>query len=738
MGKTSSRAMAIFAMLLLVALASIVFVLPQAQVTPQRDTTMSAQAQSGGLQADTSLAQGGLTVQAAASDNWGLESIFAKDAQAASKAKSNAGDKPVCIAVLDTGFYDEHPIFAGRVLAKWNVATQKFFDYRDANPREDPLVPLEADAKNAAITPPSVFAQGSDDANHGTHAAGIAATIAPDAKLLLIRVSENNGSVPSWALYNAYKLIMAHQDDYNIRVVNFSGGHGVENMPAKGDASYDALVYEQIDDAYAAGVVTVCSAGNEGDKGSYLNYPSDYGTVVSVMSLARTSSSNPYVVERDAKSNYNASGQKTKDICAPGKSIVSAVRKSNGSYDYGAMSGTSMAAPHVAGTLALMFAANSSLTAEGAVNRLYDSATPLGNANGWSQGYGYGEVNALGAVNGGRIKGANSLYAYAGVSESYATTAAGYAGDWELKSSDANVAYVIKDKVYGKSSGTIVLTATAASNPQLTLKKAITIEPLSFSRIGESGYPLQSSNVKVKYKKPTYTGSALMPAVVVTVDGVELKAGTDYKVSFGNNVNAGANAKITVTGLGKYTGAKTYSFEILPASLLASGVTLSFSKVTYNGKARKPVATVKRLGRTLKKGSDYTVSYSGNKNAGTAKVIVKGTGNFKGSVTKTFTITKAKQPMTVKGLSKKVKYSTIRKKDQTLARPITIKKAQGSVTYVKTSGNKKISVNKKTGKVRVRKGLKKGTYKIKIRVTAAGNKNYTSAKKVVTATIVVK
>ena len=66
-------------------------------------------------------------------------------------------------------------------------------------------------------------------------------------------------------------------------------------------------------------------------------------------------------------------------------------------------------------------------------------------------------------------------------------------------------------------------------------------------------------------------------------------------------------------------------------------------------------------------------------------------------------------------------------------------KGQGAKTYVKKSGNKKITIAKKTGKVTVKKGLKKGTYKVKVKVKAAGNANYKASKvKTVTFKVIVK
>ncbi len=97
-------------------------------------------------------------------------------------------------------------------------------------------------------------------------------------------------------------------------------------------------------------------------------------------------------------------------------------------------------------------------------------------------------------------------------------------------------------------------------------------------------------------------------------------------------------------------------------------------------------------------------------------------------------------PLTAKGKTKTVKYATLKKKNVAVARKnvIAVSKAQGTVTYAKASGNKKITVNKKTGKFTVKKGLKKGTYKVRVKVTAAGNKNFAKKTKTVTVTIKVK
>lgn len=102
----------------------------------------------------------------------------------------------------------------------------------------------------------------------------------------------------------------------------------------------------------------------------------------------------------------------------------------------------------------------------------------------------------------------------------------------------------------------------------------------------------------------------------------------------------------------------------------------------------------------------------------------------------------AANPLSVKGKTATVKYSKLKKKTQTL--PVTkvitfLRKGKGEMSYVKKSGDKKIAIDQKTGTVTVKKGLKKGTYKVKATAAASGNESYLpSGEKKVTFKIKVK
>ena len=204
------------------------------------------------------------------------------------------------------------------------------------------------------------------------------------------------------------------------------------------------------------------------------------------------------------------------------------------------------------------------------------------------------------------------------------------------------------------------------------------------------------------------------------------------------------DVKVTFPGNADFTSAAaSTSFNVKATDISTVNVTLSDTAFTYNAKAQKPTVTLTN-GNVLKEGVDYTLGWSSDSpvNAGTYTVTVTGCGNYTGTVQKTFEIKKAANPLAIKAKTAKVKYSAVKKKAQTLAVSKVIKfskKGQGTLTYAKSSGNKKIAINKKTGKVTVKKGLKKGTYKVNVKVKAAGNANYSaSAYKTVTFKIKVK
>ncbi len=164
---------------------------------------------------------------------------------------------------------------------------------------------------------------------------------------------------------------------------------------------------------------------------------------------------------------------------------------------------------------------------------------------------------------------------------------------------------------------------------------------------------------------------------------------------------------------------------------------------TYTGKIQTGVAsgsnyTLTGITKATNVGT-YTVTATLTKDDNHTYIWDDGTTEVKSI---TWKINKAKNPLTIKAKKAKVIYSKLKKKNQTLSVTKVIKftgKGQGKMIYTKISGNKKIIIKKTTGKVTVRKGLKKGIYKIRVRVRAFGNANYkASAWKKVAVMIIVK
>ncbi len=130
-----------------------------------------------------------------------------------------------------------------------------------------------------------------------------------------------------------------------------------------------------------------------------------------------------------------------------------------------------------------------------------------------------------------------------------------------------------------------------------------------------------------------YNGTRYTPFALIN----KLTEGSDYTVSYGDNVNAGTDAgSITIEGLGNYTGSKTWTFDITAKTLDFSQADVDTDPKSYGyGGHIEPKAL---MPDPLKKDVDYKVSYSDNVNAGTGSITIEGLGNYTGSETWTFSI----------------------------------------------------------------------------------------------------
>lgn len=165
-------------------------------------------------------------------------------------------------------------------------------------------------------------------------------------------------------------------------------------------------------------------------------------------------------------------------------------------------------------------------------------------------------------------------------------------------------------------------------------------------------------------------------------------------------------------------------------------VTLKKSSYTYKkGTTRNPGVTsvvytdADGNAVTLVKNQDYTVTKESGEKAGTYTVTVTGIGKYAGSVSAQYTIKKATQSkIKVTTTYKAKKASAFAKKAKTYKITIKNKLGKGKVTY--TSSSKKIKVSS-NGTIKIKKGIKKGTYTIKVKVKATANyKAYTKTIKI--------
>jgi len=172
-----------------------------------------------------------------------------------------------------------------------------------------------------------------------------------------------------------------------------------------------------------------------------------------------------------------------------------------------------------------------------------------------------------------------------------------------------------------------------------------------------------------------------------------------------------------------------------------SDAEISVAGAKYTGLMLFPKVTVTYGGKELTEDVDFTAQYENNINAGPASVTITGMGRFTGDKTSNFEIAKAANTLSVKAKTGSVRYKYLKKRNQYLAvtKVITFNDpGQGALTYKKLKGTKKITIGKTTGKVTVKKKLKRKTYSVKVRITAEGDENHEPVSKIITFKVKVK
>jgi hypothetical protein len=255
----------------------------------------------------------------------------------------------IVIAILDTGIAHDHPEFAGRILPGYDFI----------NDDNDP----------------------EDDHGHGTHVAGIAAA-AIDNGVGIAGVCGFCKILPIKIL-NARKKGSPAGIEAGLR---YAADHGADiALLSLGESIGSSSVISGIAYAREHGVLIVAAAGNENSDVNF--YPAAYPGVFAVSATTRQD-------ERWPWSNYGDYVA----ISAPGDTIFSTYPDLNNEYGgYLYMSGTSMAAPFVAGLAGLVLAQDPTRSALDVTRLITSTAVDLGEP-GWDPQFGYGRIDPVAAL----------------------------------------------------------------------------------------------------------------------------------------------------------------------------------------------------------------------------------------------------------------------------------------------------------------------------------------------------
>jgi subtilisin family serine protease len=279
---------------------------------------------------------------------WGVDRI---DADLAWEVSTGSG---INVAIIDTGIDKDHPDLVDNIMGGVNFVKIKGKIIAD---------------------------QWDDDNGHGTHCAGIVAAVdndigvigvAPEAYLYGVKVLDRRGS--GYVSDVILGIQWSIEDEMDVISMSLGTSSDVQSL------------HDACDAAYAAGIVVVAAAGNSGDTDpdDDVIYPAKYSSVIAVAATDDT----------NTRASWSGDGPEV-ELAAPGVAIYSTWK--GGEYD--TKSGTSMAAPHVAGTAALVLAANPGLNPDDVRATLQAAADDLG-AEGFDNYYGHGLVDAEQAATG--------------------------------------------------------------------------------------------------------------------------------------------------------------------------------------------------------------------------------------------------------------------------------------------------------------------------------------------------
>ncbi|MDZ8139422.1 MAG: S8 family peptidase [Nostoc sp. DedQUE04] len=263
-------------------------------------------------------------------NNWGADLVKAPEVWA-----HGYTGKGVVVAVVDTGVDYNHEDLKNNIWTNSKEIAGNGIDDDGNGYIDDNYGWNFADQNNNTL----------DDNGHGTHVSGTIAGennnygvtgIAYDAKIMPVKALDSSGS----GSYSSISKGIRYAVDNGANVINLSLGGGSSNRTLESAINY----------ASSKGVIVVMAAGNDGD--SSPDYPARYASKSGIAVGAVDKNNN--LADFSNRSGTNPIAY----VTAPGVKVYSSVPNNQ----YATYSGTSMAAPHVAGIVALMLSANSNLT----------------------------------------------------------------------------------------------------------------------------------------------------------------------------------------------------------------------------------------------------------------------------------------------------------------------------------------------------------------------------------------
>ena len=176
--------------------------------------------------------------------------------------------------------------------------------------------------------------------------------------------------------------------------------------------------------------------------------------------------------------------------------------------------------------------------------------------------------------------------------------------------------------------------SSAASTSKTEAKAKSGTSTAAQSRTADAKPSLSKARISVPACE--WNGKPQKPSVSATYGGKTLRAGTDYTVSYSENTEVG-KAKATIRGKGAYGGSVTKTFEIRARPISKATVTPIAGQMR-TGKPVQPDVKLRYGTSTLKRGTDFTVSFKDNRKTGKATVSIKGTGHYRGTRSTSFKI----------------------------------------------------------------------------------------------------